>query len=78
MATQLRNDDAPGWDATARAASIYAEVRQLEQNAKALRRQLERELAEAEVHGITHEQIADALAISRTRVDQWRRFRWPR
>ena len=70
MATQLRNDDAPGWEAMARAAAIYAQVRELEENAKALRRLLEREVAAAEIYGISHEQIADALSVSRTRVDQ--------
>jgi DNA-directed RNA polymerase specialized sigma24 family protein len=70
MAVQPRDNDAPGWEATARAASIYAQVRQLEENAKALRRRLEQEVAEAEAYGISHEQIADALAVSRTRVDQ--------
>ena len=70
MAIEQPDGAALGRQATARAASTYAQVRRLEAQVKALRRQLEREVATAEAHGISHEQIANALALSRTRIDQ--------
>jgi DNA-directed RNA polymerase specialized sigma24 family protein len=69
MASQLDNATL-GQAATARAASTYAQVRKLEANLTALRRKLEREVADAEAHGVSHERIANALALSRTRIDQ--------
>ena len=70
MAREPNDGVPPGRQATAKAASTYAQVRELEANLKALRRRLEREVADAEAQGISHEQIANALALSRTRIDQ--------
>jgi DNA-directed RNA polymerase specialized sigma24 family protein len=71
FADSLHQDsDTAGYQATERAASIYAEVRQLEAQVKTLRRLLEQEVAAAEAHGMSHEQIANTLDVSRTRVDQ--------